>query len=72
MAGTKFGRPHEEEEELTELREMATVPTTSTMRVLGAVQSDHKLEFASLLAKAWAAFHANGPLWRTKWSLHAN
>lgn len=53
---------------------MATVGATSTMRVLGAgvhMQSDQEFEFASVLAKSWAAFHANSPLWRTKERLHA-
>lgn len=55
-------------EACTNFRSMAQVEPTATMRVLGAevhMQAGQELEFAQILAKAWAAFHLKAPLWRT-------
>lgn len=57
-----------------ELRAIAQADATPTTRVRVSevhMQAEHKLELAQVLAKAWAAFHANAPLWRTTGSLHA-
>lgn len=60
--------------EHTELAAMARVPETECLRVLGApvhTQADSTREFDEIVARAWSAFHAKAPLWRSRGHLHA-
>lgn len=63
------GSPRHPRHRPRQLCAVAQVETTATMRVFGSkvhVQADHEFQFAQVLSKAWAAFHANVPPWRTK------
>lgn len=49
-------------------------PETQCMRVLGApvhMQADCTQEFDEIFSRAWKAFHAKAPLWRSNGHLHA-